>query len=205
MKALLALVVIYVGAFLVAIQGGSPDAVQAAAQNAKATTPAMDPTKESDIRSLMELVGVHDQIQDGVANSTEQYREKLLATVPRDEKGQDFVMQWADSYQKKMDVDAMSDAVLRLYDKHFTEDDIKALLQFYGSPLGQKYASEMPKLTRELQAEIRSSALKAAKESLQAIKQQNPEVGQNARLGLPQQRRPGWRAANQQQAAPSQP
>ncbi len=203
MKAVLALIVIYVGAFLIAIQSGSPDAVQAAPQDGKSAQAAaqIDPAKESDIRSLMELVGVHDLIKDGVATSTEQYKEKLLATVPNNEKGQEFVVDWADDYQKKFDVDAMAEGVVKLYDKHFTDDELKALLQFYGSPVGQKYAAEMPKLTRELQAQTRAVAIKAAREALQAMKQQNPEVGQNARLGLPQPKRQGqgWRAQNQQQ------
>jgi hypothetical protein len=206
MKALLALVVIYVGAFLIAIQSGSPDAVKAASQNGKAARAAspIDPAKESDIRSLMELVGVRDQIQDGVSASTEQFREKLLATVPNNEKGQQFIANWADNYQKNFDVDAMTDAAVKLYDEHFTADQIKVLLQFYGSPIGQKYAAEMPKLGRELQAETRSIATKAAKEALQAMKQQNPEIGQNARLNIGQQRGQGWHA-QQRQATANQP
>lgn len=205
MKAVLVLAAIYVGAFLIAIQGGSPDAVKAAGQNASAAQAGaqIDAGKDSDLRSLMELVGARDQIQDGIANSAEQYKEKLLATVPNNTKGQEFVTAWADNYQKKFDVDAMSEEVVKLYDKHFRADELKALLQFYGSPIGQKYAAEMPKLTRELQGQTRALATKAAKEALQAMKEQNPEVGQSARLGIAQQRRQGWRAQNRQQQQPN--
>ena len=47
--------------------------------------------KEADIRSLMELVGARDQVQDGESAAVEQAREKLLATVPNNDKGQAFV------------------------------------------------------------------------------------------------------------------
>ena len=92
MKAVLALVVIYIGTFLVAIQGASQNSVQTAQQNAgtqQTSAPAkpIDPAKESDIRALMELVGARDLVQEGVNTSSEQYREKLLATVPNNEKG----------------------------------------------------------------------------------------------------------------------
>jgi len=70
-----------------------------------------------------------------------------------------------------------------IYDKHFTDDEIKGLLQFYGSPLGQKVAGEMPKINRETQAAVRSAGGKAAREALAEVKQKNPEVGQSARLG----------------------
>ncbi|MGB7438234.1 MAG: hypothetical protein WBW49_22670, partial [Candidatus Acidiferrum sp.] len=70
MKAALVLVAIYIGMFLVAIQGSSPDSVQAAAQSANTQNSgniaSVDPVKDSDIRALLELVGARDQVQDSV-------------------------------------------------------------------------------------------------------------------------------------------
>ena len=204
MKAVLALIVIYVGTFLVAIQGASQSsAVQAAPQkSAVAQTAAMDPEKEADIRSLMELVGAKDMVQDGITNSVEQYREKLIATVPNNEKGQAFVNAFADTYQKKVDVDQLTEQLVAVYDQHFTHDEIKGLLQFYGSPLGQKVAAEMPKIGREIQARSRAAGTKAAKEALQALKEQNPEVGQSARLGQGRLRQRGQGQQQAQNQAP---
>src|SRR4029077_7928695 len=104
-------------------------------------------------------------------------------TVPNNDKGQAFVNAFAASYQKKFDVDQVTDQLVAIYDKHFTDDEIKGLLQFYGSPLGQKVAAEMPKIGRETQAAIRAAGAKAAKDSLAEVKQENPEIGQSARLG----------------------
>jgi hypothetical protein len=222
MKAVLALVLIYIGTFFLVIQGASQDSVQAARQGANSakgsaapqqTNPPIDPAKEADIRSLMELVGARDLVQDGASTAIEQSREKLLATVPNNDKGQAFVNAFAASYQKKFDVGQVTDQLVAIYDRHFTDDEIKGLLQFYGSPLGQKVAAEMPKIGRETQAAVRAAGTKAAKESLAEVKQQNPEVGQSARLwngqGLNswQQRRGQQRSqgqAPQQQAARQQ-
>lgn len=189
MKAVLALVVIYVGTFLVAIQGASQGSARAASPNSSPQDTAsqqqnksIDPVKEGDIRSLMELVGARDQVQDGITASTEQYREKLLASVPNNDKGQAFVNAWVDAYQKKFDVDQVMDQLVNVYDKHYSEDEIKGLLQFYGSPLGQKVAAESPKISHEIQVASREAGTKAAREALQALKAQNPEIGQSARL-----------------------
>ena len=164
MKAVLALVIIYVGTFFLAIQGASQNPVSAAPQGAaaqdqasSAQTKPIDPVKDSDIRSLMELIGAHDLVQDAVNNSSEQYREKLLATVPNNDKGQVFVTSFIESYQKKFDVDQLTEQLVVIYDKHYTDDEIKTLLQFYGSPVGQKVAAEMPKITREIQAASRTT------------------------------------------------
>src|SRR5262249_16470599 len=149
---------------------------------------AIDPDKEADIRSLMELIGARDMVQDGVNASVEQSREKLLATVPNNEKGQAFVNSFAVAYEKKIDVDQLTDQLVGIYDQHFTHDEIKGLLQFYGSALGQKVGAEMPKVNRDIQARSRAAGSKAAKEALLAMKEQNPEIGQSARLGNSQRR-----------------
>jgi uncharacterized protein len=213
MKAVLALIIIYVGAFFLAIQGASQNPVSAAPQSAAAqdqASPAqakpIDPVKDADIRSLMELVGARDQVQDAVSNSSEQYREKLLATVPNNDKGQAFVTSFIESYQKKFDVDQLTEQLVVIYDRHYTDDEIKTMLQFYGSPVGQKVAAETPKIGREIQVASRATGAKAAKEALQALKAQNPEIGQSARLNNgPRRWQPGARGQqNGQQGQPQQ-
>jgi uncharacterized protein len=212
MKAVLALAIIYVGTFFLAIQGASQNPVSAAPQSAAAQDQAsaaqakpIDPVKDADIRSLMELIGARDQVQDAVNNSSEQYREKLLATVPNNDKGQAFVTSFIESYQKKFDVDQMTEQLVTIYDKHYTDDEIKTLLQFYGSPIGQKFAAETPKILREIQVASRATGAKAAKEALQALRAQNPEIGQSARLNNgPRRWQPGARAQQNAQQGQSQ-
>ena len=208
MKAALALIVLYVGMFFVAIQSSSPVSVQAAPQsvaNKPASSSSVDPTKEADIRSLLELVGARDQVQDSVRQIAEQYREKLLATVPNNEKGQAFVNTTINEYEKRYDVDHVTDQLVSLYDKHYTDDEIKGLLQFYGSPVGQKVAAESPKIFREIQETTRAEATKAVHDALQQAKLQNPGIGQNAHLANNGSRRsmPQRRSA-QAQVDPSQ-
>src|SRR3989441_6281100 len=199
MKAVLALVLIYIGTFFLVVQGASQNSVPASRQGANSVegnatiqqaNSSIDPAKEADIRSLMELVGARDLVQDGANTAIEQSREKLLATVPNNDKGQAFVNAFAVSYQKKFDVDQVTDQLVAIYDKHFTDDEIKGLLQFYGSPLGQKLAAEMPKVGRETQAAIRAAGTKAAKDSLAELKQQNPEIGQSPQQQAAQQQDP---------------
>ena len=207
MKAALALIVLYVGMFLIAIQSGSPVSVQAAPQSpgAKpATVSSIDPTKESDIRALLELVGARDQVQDSVRQIAEQYREKLLATVPNNEKGQAFVNTTISEYEKRYDVDRVTDQLVSLYDKHYSDEEIKGLLQFYGSPLGQKVAAESPKIFREIQETTHVEATKAVKDALQEAKLENPGVGQNAHLSNAGSRRPLQQRRAQQHGDASQ-
>ena len=203
MKALLALIFIYVGTFFLVIQGSPQNPVQAARQAPASASSQMnsniDPMKEADIRSLMELVGARDTVEDGANNAIEQAREKLLSTVPNDDKGRASVKAFATSYQKKFDPNQVTDELVGIYDRHFTGDEIKGLLQFYGSPLGQKVATETAKIARETQAAVRAAGGKAAREALAEAKQENPGVGQSARLGTGQKR---WQQRQAQQTQP---
>jgi hypothetical protein len=49
----------------------------------------------------------------------------------------------------QMPYDEMMAASAEIYRKHFTSDDIKALLAFYRTPSGQKFLTEMPALVQE--------------------------------------------------------
>jgi len=208
MKAAIALILIYVGTFLVAIQGGSSTAVQAASQSAvskpnSSPNDSIDPAKDADIRALLELIGTRDQFQESVTLIADQYREKLLGSVPNNAKGQAFINNVVSGCEKNFNVDQVIERVVAAYDKHYTDEEIKGLLQFYGSPLGQKMAAEGPKISREIQEATRAAAFKAYKEALQAAKEQDPVTGQNARLFNPPQRR--WQPQHRpQQEAPEQ-
>lgn len=179
MKAVFALIIIYVGTFLVAIQGASNNPVQAAQQEAAAkAAPAnsIDPQKDSDIRSLLELIGARDMIQEAATNSTEQYRQRLTSVAPNDDKAQEAINSYLAVFQKKFDADALADQLVIIYDKHYTAEEIKGLMQFYGSPLGQKVAAEMPKMTKEIQLADRTITNQAAKEAWQEFHAQNGDT-----------------------------
>jgi hypothetical protein len=46
---------------------------------------------------------------------------------------------------------AVNDAIVAIYAKHFSMEDIQGLTKFYESPLGQKLVKEMPAVVQESQ------------------------------------------------------
>src|SRR5262249_28270378 len=150
--------------------------VQAGQQGAAArsvSVKSINPQKDSDIRSLLELIGARDMIQDAASNSTEQYRQKLVSLTPNDDKAQDALNSYLAVFQKKYDVDGLADQLVVIYDKHYTDDEIKGMLQFFGSPLGQKVAAEMPKISKEVQLAVRNASGQAAREAWQEFHAEN--------------------------------
>jgi Uncharacterized protein conserved in bacteria (DUF2059). len=183
MKAVLALIVIYVGTFLVAIQGASNTAVEASEQSSAKTTltKSIDPAKEADIRSLLELVGAKDAIQDAANTATEQYRQKVGEASANSDRAQAFTNNYLAEFQKEFDPNAVNEQLVGIYDKHFSEEEIKGLLEFYGSPLGQKVAAELPGINREVQLATRSAGTQAARQAWQDLRAEYPNVGETAR------------------------
>ena len=181
MKAALALIVIYIAAFIIATQGGSQNPVQASASgtNNFATSKSVDPEKEADLHSLLQYVGAKGQLQSVANESAAQYREKLGASVKNvadGSKRQELITVAAGSFEKNFDQQRALQQIAAIYDKHFTDDEIKGLLDFYSSPLGQKFAAESPKINKEIQAVQASAAGSATRESLLTLKSQNADV-----------------------------
>jgi hypothetical protein len=167
MKAFLVLAAIYVGAFLIAIQGVTNTSAEGVAN--KPGIQRIDPAKDADIRSLMELVGARRLAKDAAAKGAEQLRENLVATLPASERGQQFVNAFVADYQKKFNSDDVTNQLVGIYDKHFTDDEIKGLLQFYGSPLGRKFAAETPKIQAEIEDANHAVSTKVAADVLRDL------------------------------------
>ena len=189
MKAVVALIIIYVGTFLIAIQGASNSPVEASEQSTTQSaagttlTKSIDPVKETEIRSLLELIGSKDAIQDTAAVATEQYRQKVMEASFNNDRAQAFTNTYLAEFRKKFDADAVNSQLVEIYDKHFSEDDIKGLLEFYGSPLGQKVAAELPKISREVQLATRTASNQAARQAWQDLRRESAVLGANQENG----------------------
>lgn len=177
MKAVLALVLIYVGTFLVAIQGASNSPVEAS----NSAVSSIDPVKEKNIRSLLELLGANTAIQESASAATEQYRQKVVEASTNNNRAQAYTNAYLAEFQKKFDANSVNEQMVAIYDQGFSEDEIKSMLEFYSSPAGRKVAAEMPHLTLEAQSVARRASAQAAQLAWQDLRTEYPTAGQSLR------------------------
>jgi len=89
----------------------------------------------------------------------EDMADKIAANLPPDQREQFKRMMTAD-----LDIAALSKAMTDAMVKHFTTDELKALADFYGSPVGksamQKFGTYMADIMPVMQAEIMKAAAK---------------------------------------------
>jgi hypothetical protein len=85
-------------------------------------------TKTQDINKLLEITNTKSQ----AAQMLDLMIPSYMAMLP------DVPQSFWNMFKTKLDVNSFVNLIIPLYDKHFTHDDIKKLIQFYESPIGEK-------------------------------------------------------------------
>jgi hypothetical protein len=150
------------------------------------------------------LVGAKDAIQESASAATEQYRQKVVEAAANNDRAQAVTNAYFAEFQKKFDAEAVTGQLVGVYDQHFTDEEIKGMLEFYGSPLGQKVAAEMPKIAREVQQTTRNATSQAARLAWQDLRAEYPNAGEGVRGAGLRHRGLGANTVGQQQTGAQQ-
>jgi hypothetical protein len=98
--------------------------------------------KEAAIREIVRVTG-GASLGAQVSGALMQQLRPAFPQVPEDV--------WNELTQA-LDPDEMVELVVPIYDRHFSLEEVKGLLDFYGTPLGRKLVSEMPAIAAESMA-----------------------------------------------------
>ena len=148
---------------------------QSPAKGTPQPSSALDPQKEARIRELMEVTGAKDLGQQLIEAGMEQFRSTVQDSQPNNPRAKQFVDAFVARFQKHFDPDSLTERVIPIYDKYLTTDDLKGLLDYYHSPLGQRMLKALPEVTRESQATGFALGQKAAQETMEELKADFPE------------------------------
>ena len=116
-----------------------------------AATPKIDPQKEADIRHLMEVTGASNLATQVMGNMEKNVRPLMTNALPPGDYREQLVELFFQKYHQKRDPNKIVDMAVPVYDKYYSDDEIKGLIQFYSTPLGKKALTVMPQLMGELQ------------------------------------------------------
>jgi hypothetical protein len=148
---------------------------QAPGKIASQPSSKVDPQKEARIRELMDLTGAKNLGQQLIDAGMEQFRSSVQDSQPNNPRAKQFVDAFVSGFQKHFDVNTLNERVIPIYDKYLTTEDLKGLLDYYRSPLGQRMLKTLPELTRESQATGFALGQKAAQETMEDLKKDFPE------------------------------
>lgn len=118
-------------------------------QDAAASAPSRE-----EVLKFMEVLRIRPQLNqyfDAVtkqakAGAEEGFRHKVPDATPAQLADVDH---FAEGLFKDMPIDEMIDAMVPIYQRHLSRDDLQAILAFYSSPVGQKLQREQPAMMQE--------------------------------------------------------
>lgn len=165
----------------------------------------IDPAKEAAIRHLMNITET-SKLGDNVAN----YFETRVRSVISEALGPERTTAFMATFSKKLEAgvppSAVVDAMVPIYARAFSMEEIQGLIQFYDSPLGQRIVKVMPKVEQDSQDAGLQIGNKATLASLESMTDEYPELKQMLQApdaAPPDSSAPGQPPASQTAPAPA--
>jgi hypothetical protein len=141
-----------------------------------ASSSTIDPAKAADIRRLFEVAGARALITQSMAGMEKNVRPMLLSSLPPGEYREQLIDLFFAKFHSKLDTQKFLDMAVPAYDKYLSHEEIKGLLQFYETPLGQKALTVMPKLMGELQEAGQKWGSELGRTSMMEVLAEHPEL-----------------------------
>jgi uncharacterized protein len=177
MRNWMALMILIAGSSLGLAQSSDQQPVKSSAASAS-TQSKTDPTKEADIRKLLDIVGVKASAAQTMREMTESVKPTLTKLLPPGEYRAKLVDLFFTEFLSRADPQQVVNMAVPVYDKSFTHDEIKGLIRFYETPLGKKSASVLPRLTIELSESGRKWGEELGRQTMQDVLAQHPDLAQ---------------------------
>lgn len=108
----------------------------------RAQEAAAPPTKEQDIRRLLVLMGSADLGKQVLDQMLGEFRSSA-PEVPAE---------FWEGIRAEVDSQGFVELAVPIYDKHFSQGEIRELIAFYETPIGRKLTSKLPAITQESMA-----------------------------------------------------
>lgn len=140
------------------------------------TQSKIDPAKEADIRKLLDLTGAAGLVRQVMANMEHSIKPLMTGALPPGDYRDQLVQLFFEKFQSKMNTDSLLNLAVARYDENFSDDEIKQLISFYQTPLGEKVVTVLPKLTQEMQQDGMQMGQQLGRESMLEVLQEHPEL-----------------------------
>lgn len=134
-----------------------------------------DPAKDAAIRHLMDLTQ-ESRLGDNISGAISMQVHTLLGRGMAEDRLQKFMVDFDQKFHARIPSSQVVDAVVPIYSKNFSMDDIQGLIRFYESPLGQHVVQTMPQVSRESQEAGLNLEKNAALETLRKMTVDYPEI-----------------------------
>ena len=158
--------------------GSNQDAGQSVASAAKASRAKIDlkQAKEADIRRLLELTHAGALATQTMESMEGNIKPLMTNSFPPGEYRDKLIDLFFVKFHSKFDQPAILDLAVPVYDKYYSDDEVKDLIRLYETPLGQKMLATLPKVMEELQAAGQKQGEELGRQSMVEVLAEHPEM-----------------------------
>ena len=149
----------------------------ALAASSPAQTPKLDPAKDAAIRHLMDITET-SKMGENIQGYITQQIQDVIGRAMAPDKAQKFMDTFAQKFNASSPPSAVTDAMVTIYAKNFSMEDIQGLIQFYETPLGQRVVKTMPEVSQQSQRTGVEMDQTAAISVLRGMTTEYPEIKQ---------------------------
>ena len=138
----------------------------------------IDPTKEADIRRLMDVAGTKDLVSGQMDRMGETIKPLMSKALPPGEYREQLVALFFTKFKSEADLQKLLDLIVPIYDRYLSDEEVKGLINFYQTPLGQKAVHVMPKLMADAAEEGRKWGEALGRQSMMDVLAEHPELAE---------------------------
>ena len=140
--------------------------------------------KEADIRKLMKELHSKDAEAQAMRDVAAAMRPVLLQLLPPGK----YRKRLVELFFEKMHARATPEAVLNLeiplYARYLSDAEIKGLIEFYKTPVGQTWVEVRPKLKAAVLGRTKAEGRKMWREIIREVLEEHPELGREFKSAL---------------------
>jgi hypothetical protein len=135
--------------------------------------------KENDIRHLLQITGAGDLAAQTMDEMEKSIRPLITNALPPGDYREQLVELFFQKFRGKRNAGQLVELIIPIYDKYYSDEEIKALTQFYETPVGRKMLTVLPKVSAESQAAGAQWGQQLGRETMMEVLAEHPEL-QNA-------------------------
>jgi hypothetical protein len=111
-----------------------------------------------------------------MANMETNIRPLITSSFPAGEYRDRLIQLFFEKFHSKIDLQELVGLAMPVYDKYLSDTDIRGLIEFYSTPLGQKVINVLPNIMTESGEKGRQWGERIGRESMIEVLQEHPDL-----------------------------
>ena len=132
--------------------------------------------KQAEIRRLLEITGAANLATQSMDEMEKTMRPLMESSLPAGDYRAKLIDLFFQKFHSKRDPEQLTALIVPIYDKYYSEDDIRQLIKLYESPVGKKMISVLPKIAADSQLAGQSWGEQIGRQTMIEVLDEHPEM-----------------------------